>query len=64
MYKFNEKEKKIAQNSTLAPYMIEIIVNDRYGGKERIKCSPKDTISDLKKIIAAYTGTRKERIKL
>ena len=44
--------------------MIEIVVNDRYGGKERIKCSPQDTIGDVKKIVAAYTGTRKDKIKL
>ena len=44
--------------------MIEIIVNDRYGGKERIKCSPSDTIGDVKKIVSAYIGTRKDRIKL
>ena len=44
--------------------MIEIIVNDRYGSKERIKCFPKDTIEILKKLIAAKTGTKHTKIKL
>ncbi|EYB82339.1 hypothetical protein Y032_0362g3514 [Ancylostoma ceylanicum] len=39
--------------------MIEITVNDRLGKKVRIKCNPTDTIGDLKKLIAAQTGTRK-----
>lgn len=38
--------------------MIEITVNDRLGKKVRIKCNPTDTIGDLKKLIAAQTGTR------
>lgn len=38
--------------------MIEITVNDRLGKKVRIKCNPNDTIGDLKKLIAAQTGTR------
>ena len=38
--------------------MIEITVNDRLGKKVRIKCNEDDTIGDLKKLIAAQTGTR------
>ena len=38
--------------------MIEIIVNDRLGKKVRIKCNPQDTVGDLKKLVAAQTGTR------
>ena len=44
--------------------MIEITVNDRLGKKVRVKCNSSDTIGDLKKIIAAQTGTRFEKIVL
>jgi ubiquitin-like protein 5 len=44
--------------------MIEVTVNDRLGKKVRIKCNPNDTIGDLKKLIAAQTGTRYEKIVL
>jgi ubiquitin-like protein 5 len=44
--------------------MMEIVVNDRLGKKNRIKCSPKDTIGDLKKLIALQIGTRPEKIRL
>ena len=42
--------------------MIEITCNDRLGKKVRIKCNPSDTVGDLKKLIAAQTGTSWERI--
>ncbi|KAK4336612.1 hypothetical protein RND71_043951 [Anisodus tanguticus] len=42
--------------------MIEVIVNDRLGKKVRIKCNEDDTIGDLKKLIAAQTGTRYDKI--
>uniref|UniRef100_A0AC35FHL7 Ubiquitin-like protein 5 n=1 Tax=Panagrolaimus sp. PS1159 TaxID=55785 RepID=A0AC35FHL7_9BILA len=41
--------------------MIEITVNDRLGKKVRVKCNPSDTIGDLKKLIAAQTGTSDDR---
>ncbi|CAO4360553.1 unnamed protein product [Caenorhabditis nigoni] len=44
--------------------MIEITANDRLGKKVRIKCNPSDTIEVLKKLIAAQTGTRWEKIVL
>lgn len=44
--------------------MIEITCNDRLGKKVRVKCNPDDTIGDLKKLIAAQTGTNWERIVL
>ncbi|CAD5210565.1 unnamed protein product [Bursaphelenchus xylophilus] len=44
--------------------MIEITVNDRLGKKVRIKCNPNDTIGDLKKLIAAQTGTKADKIML
>ena len=48
------------QNKTV----IEIIVNDRVGKKNRIKCLPSDTIGILKQIVAAHIGTKAEKIKL
>ncbi|MFH4979424.1 hypothetical protein AB6A40_006133 [Gnathostoma spinigerum] len=44
--------------------MIEITVNDRLGKKVRVKCNPTDTIGDLKKLIAAQTGTKCDKIVL
>jgi ubiquitin-like protein 5 len=52
--------------------MIEVIVNDRLGKKNRVKCwlifylniSPSDTIGDLKKLIGAKTGTKPSKIRL
>ncbi|XP_066449626.1 ubiquitin-like protein 5 isoform X1 [Eleutherodactylus coqui] len=44
--------------------MIEVVCNDRLGKKVRVKCNSEDTIQDLKKLIAAQTGTRWEKIVL
>ncbi|CAE7336412.1 UBL5 [Symbiodinium sp. KB8] len=44
--------------------MIEVVCNDRLGRKVRVKCNPDDTIGDLKKLLAAQTGTRAEKIRL
>lgn len=44
--------------------MLEITCNDRLGKKVRVKCNQDDTIGDLKKLIAAQTGTRPEKIVL
>jgi len=44
--------------------MLEITCNDRLGKKVRVKCNPDDTIGDLKKLIAAQTGTHWEKIVL
>ncbi|MCO5565709.1 hypothetical protein L7F22_019383 [Adiantum nelumboides] len=46
------------------PKLIEVIANDRLGRKVRVKCSPDDTVGDLKKLIAAQTGTTPEKIQL
>lgn len=54
---------KLVHNS-YAPVLIEVVVNDRMGRKQRIKCSPKDTVFDLKKLTAAQIGTRPEKIRL
>ncbi|GAA5980019.1 hypothetical protein JCM10908_001501 [Rhodotorula pacifica] len=42
--------------------LIEIIANDRLGNKVRVKCDSDDTVGDLKKLIAAQTGTKAEKI--
>ncbi|KAM7304808.1 putative secreted salivary gland peptide [Ixodes scapularis] len=44
--------------------MIEITCNDRLGKKVRVKCNSEDTVGDLKKLIAAQTGTRWDKIVL
>lgn len=44
--------------------MLEITCNDRLGKKVRVKCNPDDTIGDLKKLIAAQTGTKSDKIVL
>lgn len=41
-----------------------VVVNDRLGKKSRVKCSPSDTVGDLKKFIAMQTGTRADKIRL
>ncbi|CAK5281685.1 unnamed protein product [Mycena citricolor] len=43
---------------------LQIIANDRLGRKVRVKCSPDDTVGDLKKLIAAQTGTDHTKIQL
>ncbi|VDK70754.1 unnamed protein product [Onchocerca ochengi] len=57
-------EDSVVKNKQQIFEMIEITVNDRLGKKVRIKCNPNDTIGDLKKLIAAQTGTRFEKIVL
>ena len=47
-----------SRGDSVSTEMIEITVNDRQGKKVRIKCNEDDTIGDLKKLIAAQTGTR------
>uniref|UniRef100_A0A8U8BX04 Ubiquitin-like protein 5 n=1 Tax=Geospiza parvula TaxID=87175 RepID=A0A8U8BX04_GEOPR len=44
--------------------MIEVVCNDRLGKKVRVKCKYPDSIRDLKKLIAAQTGTRWDKIVL
>nr|XP_045011308.1 ubiquitin-like protein 5 [Jaculus jaculus] len=44
--------------------MIEVVCSDRLGKKVRVKCNTDDTIGDLKKLIAAQTGTRCDKIVL
>ncbi|CAN6339595.1 unnamed protein product, partial [Urochloa humidicola] len=44
--------------------MIEVVLNDRLGKKVWVKCNEDDTIGDLKKLVAAQTGTRPEKIRI
>lgn len=44
--------------------IIEVVVNDRIGKKLRIKCSPQDTIFNLKQLISGHTGTKPEKLKI
>ena len=44
--------------------MIEVVCNDRLGGKVNVKCMPTDSIATLKLLIGAHTGTRPEKIRL
>jgi ubiquitin-like protein 5 len=57
------KEGKLVHNS-FAPVLIEVIVNDRMGKKQSIKCRPTDLMGDFKKLISAQIGTRPEKIRL
>ena len=55
----------MSASSAAAPnQMIEVICNDRLGRRVRVKVNQDDTIGDLKKVIAAQTGTRPDRIKI
>ena len=51
------REGKMVHNS-YAPVLIQVIVNDRMGKKQNIKCCPTDSIGDFKKLISAQIGTR------
>ncbi|TIA75536.1 hypothetical protein E3P92_00704 [Wallemia ichthyophaga] len=43
---------------------LKVIANDRLGTKVRVKCDSHDTVGDLKKMIAAQSGTKPEKIRL
>ena len=43
---------------------MEVICNDRVGGKVRVKCYPADTKKNLKLLITDHTGTRADKIRL
>ena len=57
-------ELKIPAPKASENLMMEVICNDRLGGKVTVKCYPTDTIANLKLLIAAHTGTRAEKIRL
>lgn len=46
-------------------FVISVSCSHALAGKKiRVKCNPDDTIADLKKLIAAQTGTRAEKLRL
>ncbi|XP_053461982.1 ubiquitin-like protein 5 [Nycticebus coucang] len=45
-------------------WTIEVVCNDHLGKKVSVKCNTDDTTGDLKKLIAAQTGTRWNKIVL
>ena len=55
---------KISAPNAINNPMIEVVCNDRLGGKVRVKCYPTDKIGDLKLLISAHTGTRPDKIRL
>ncbi|XP_043861209.1 ubiquitin-like protein 5 [Dromiciops gliroides] len=44
--------------------MNEVVCNDWLGKKVSVKCNPEDSTGDLKKLIAAQTGPRWNKIVL
>ena len=58
-----KEEKKSLLSPSSQIVMIEVVLNDRLGKKIRVKCNEDDTIGDLKKLVAAQTGTRPEKIR-
>lgn len=54
----------LTMSSSAPATFIEVILNDRLGKKIQVKCSKKDTIGQLKKLISAQTGTKAEKIVL
>lgn len=68
--------KKSSSGSTKAPTtsrkakaassqrIIHVFVNNRLGSRFDIPCSPSDSIGDLKKLVAVYSGTPSEMILL
>jgi ubiquitin-like protein 5 len=59
-----EKARASSIRRTQQAKMIEVVLNDRLGKKVRVKCNEDDTIGDLKKLVAAQTGTRAEKIRI
>ncbi|GLT33792.1 hypothetical protein SLA2020_083530 [Shorea laevis] len=44
--------------------MIEVVLTDSLRKKVRVKCNDDDTIGDLKKQVAAQTGTSADKIRI
>ncbi|THG07645.1 hypothetical protein TEA_024217 [Camellia sinensis var. sinensis] len=58
------KQQQQQQQREEEKKMIEVVLNDRLGKKVRVKCNEDDTIGDLKKLVAAQTGTRADKIRI
>jgi ubiquitin-like protein 5 len=63
-YFLSDFKQKKTQKQMGDVSMIEVVLNDRLGKKVRVKCNSDDTVGDLKKIIAAQTGTRPEKLRI
>ncbi|KAJ0550488.1 putative Ubiquitin-like domain-containing protein [Helianthus annuus] len=61
---FQNSNTPIKLQRKLSTNMIEVVLNDRLGKKVRVKCNDDDTIGDLKKLVAAQTGTRADKIRI
>lgn len=59
---FSNKQTSPKLHFILEMPFIEVSINDRTGRKIRVKCSPDDTIGDLKRMIALQIGTRPDRL--
>jgi ubiquitin-like protein 5 len=60
----NRAHSRTEHSAVAQGQMIEVILNDRLGKKIRVKCNEDDTIGDLKKMVAAQTGTRADKIRI
>lgn len=58
----------VSYSNTISVHLIFIplfaIASSVTGRKVRVKCEPDDTVGDLKKLVAAQTGTRPEKIRI
>ena len=53
------------RRSAPPPYLIPLPPARPFQGKKiRVKCNEDDTIGDLKKLVAAQTGTRPEKLRI
>merc|ERR1711879_1087725 len=63
-----EEESRAADEADAASKskgkMIEIYANDRLGTRVRVKCHQEETIGNVKKLIAAQSGHRADKIRL
>lgn len=50
--------------STASAVLIRVFINNRFGARTEIPCSPSDTIEAFKKIAAVHLGTRPEAMLL
>lgn len=53
-----------SQDSSLSSLLIRVFVNNRLGTRISIRCSPFDTVSEFKKLVAFQVGSRPDTIML
>ncbi|KAK3017385.1 hypothetical protein RJ639_006320 [Escallonia herrerae] len=66
IFVMDKMEKKKKEEEKRGPKMktIEVVLNDRLGKKVEVKCNEDNTIGDLKKLVAAYSGIRVDKIRI